>query len=302
MSEAWREDVADEIVGKRPSRRGYVKAHCPACPERIGRIDRSGKVSVNIYSGRLRCWRCGWRSRLPGEWPDDVDGEHEEEGWEEVAWEEPSDFHPLTDPARVLEPAREYLRGRGLGPEVWEEAGLGYALTGREAGRIIYPAFGIDGLQIGWAARPLRGKLPPGAPRYRTAPGMDRVRRLYNEPALLGDVVILVEGPHDALAHWPRAAGFLGKPSPSQLETVAVCVEPDAHVIVALDGDTVDPVGGRSECAAMARMLRNLRRGTGTTTALLLPPEADPDTAAWEVLDAINLALATGAELIELRA
>lgn len=259
--------------------------NCPACLSRAGSTDTRRRCRISLTTGWWRCYRpaCGARGRLDGDWAEDV----EVEDWGDHSWDPPSDFSLLTEGARVLQPGRDYLEERGVPQECWERAGVGYALEGAERGHIIVPAIGHDGEPIGWVARAVRGK------GLRTAPGMDRWRRLLNEPALIrgpGHAVALVEGPIDCLAQWWRppngATAFLGKPTPKQLQRVAaLCGRSGTVPVVALDGDTVVPQ--RNEALATARWLRSKLPRVGL---VLGAPKADPASASAQYAEAIRIA------------
>ena len=265
-----REEIEAAVEGMRGGESGYVRVTCPACPERVGKIDLKRSVSVNLRRGWYRCWRCDWRGRLPGF--DDLDtyGD-DDDGWEdieEIEVEKPSDFHPLPGRAFALAAARDYLDRRKIPRETIEGAGLGYALKGKSAGRIIMPIMGREfGIWLGWVGRGIRPEIRPA---YWTASGMDRRRTLYNDLALDGPAdgppLIVTEGPFDALRWWPDAVACLGKPTPEHLIRLGSC---GRRMIIALDGDAW------RESLGVAKLLRMKGR---EAYALALPRGEDLDT------------------------
>lgn len=275
----WREQVERAVVGLRPGAKGFVRVNCPACEERHGSIDRKRSLSVNRWTGWWRCWRCRWRGRLQ-DFQEDV--EDDTEGWEEEPseLEDPGTLAPVAT-SRWAKDARDYLTRRGIPEQVWVEAGLGVAVTGKPShkGRIVFPVTGPDGALIGWASRHPDGREP----RYQTAGGMDRERLFYNDRQLtLGTgPVWVVEGPMDTLAVWPQAVGCLGKPSPKQLERLLICQRP---VVFILDGDAWQEAEG---CVERLRLA-----GKPDVWYVRLPPGEDPCTVPQLAREAAEYALA----------
>jgi hypothetical protein len=229
---SWSTSVEESVRESGRGVSGYTRVNCPACPDRVGKVDRKRSVSVNLGNGFWRCWRCDARGRLPGDWED---GWEDDEGWEDIESEieEPSDYTPISDHPK-LRPATRFLNRRGVPPELWTQARLGYAREGAHRHRVIMPIWDAGGDWIGWVGRDVTGRrLPP----YHTAAGTDRRRVFYNDIALAQttDVPLLVtEGPIDALRHWPNASAALGKPTPDHVERLRACPRP---LIIALDGD-----------------------------------------------------------------
>lgn len=262
----YRDEVEAAVEGMRGGESGYVRVSCPACPDRVGKIDLKRSVSVNLRRGWYKCWRCDWRGRLPGFDDDFFD---EDDGWEdvEIEIEMPSDYHKLPGVAFALLSAREYLAKRNLSPEVIEGAELGYAVKGKSAGRIIMPIHGPDGAWLGWVGRAVRKGMRPV---YWTAAGMDRRTTFYNDLALDAPAdappLIVTEGPFDALRWWPDAVACLGKPTPEHMIRLRACKR---RLIIALDGDAWQ------ESIGIARVLRMQGR---EAYALALPRGEDLDT------------------------
>lgn len=224
----WDEEV-DRLARGRPADGRYVRVACPACPSRTGKEDLKESLSLNVSSGWWRCWKCEARGRTPGHEGDDPEPEVELEA---PPGEPPPEVHELCgDRSLAFSAHREYLAARGLEERVWGEAGLCAAAAGRYAGRVIVPVVPGD-LRPGFVARSV---WPGPAPKYICPKGMSR-RQLYNAAALgLPGIKFAVEGAFDALAHWPRAAAFLGKPTEDQVNILSrgtgpfvVVLDPDA--------------------------------------------------------------------------
>lgn len=273
---SWRDDVAAQVEGLRGGGSGHARVNCPACPDRVGKLDFKHSLSVNMRNGWWKCHRCDYRGRLAGYGEDGFD---DDDGWEDVEdepeVEEPSDYHALPGRALSLERAREYLAGRGVSEQVMAEAKLGYALKGKHAGRIILPLLDHDDAWLGWVGRGIHQRVFP--PSY-TAQGMDRRRLFYNQRALTergpGAALIVTEGPFDALRLWPNAVACMGKPTEDHIERLTICPRP---VVVALDGDAW------REGLGVARVLRLRGR---EAYALALPRAEDPGSLPAEVIHA----------------
>jgi hypothetical protein len=302
---AWVDDVAAQVRRRAPNDKGWVHVFCPCCADN-GRRGRARKLAVSIRTGWMRCFRahCGWVARLDG-FTDEVDPWDGVDEAEEVVpeWEQPSSFEPL-DSLRG-KPGRLYVEGtRKVPREVWTAAGLGYAPQGDHRGMVIMPVKDVDGSMVGWVGR--RVSERPGQPKAHSAVKREHV--LYNAPALASGArwVAGVEGQFGALSLWPHAVAFLGQPADQQLLMLAAAQVPFAFC---LDGDAV------LQCERAARELRRLRAAMGNRAgvgAVLLPPDAQPDTFAdrglllesLEVaaLDEVTVDLRPAAASVDLRA
>jgi DNA primase len=198
-------------------------------------------------------------------------------------FEDPSDYTPILDEdiaaSTYCEPAREYLRSRGVTVQIQREAMIGISLRGRDANRIIVPCLDASGAWWGWVGR---SWAPGRQRRYQTAPKMRR-DQLYNAVALeriTDDPVIVVEGVFDALPFWPDACACLGKPGDAQRRSLLETTRP---IVVCLDGDAWEE----------GEQLANwLRFNDARAIAIRLPPAEDPGSMgqAW-VRDAVSAAL-----------
>lgn len=206
---------------------------------------------------------------------EDLEAPEEEE---RPVMEPPSEFYELCRGegrgSMSLDPARKYLRGRGLADEkLWATARIGACAEGFYAGRVIVPVLSPDGDWLGFVGRAWVKKhdVPYLYPR-----GMARREVLYNHAALLGEgdrPVFVVEGVMDALALWPDAVAVLGKPSAGQLIALAESPRP---IAVALDGDA----WAEGEKLAMQLQTEGQRAGN-----IKLPPGKDPDEVPRQWLD-----------------
>jgi hypothetical protein len=184
----------------------------------------------------------------------------EEPGWSSASLDWARDY--------LLRPCDATPRGRGLSPEVCAAAGLGAAVSGPLAGRVIVPIpdyAAPEGPWRGWIGRAVIGgqDLP-----YRYPKGFDRIGLLYNEPALYretSDPVFITEGAFDALAMWPDGVAVLGKPLESH---VPLFLRSKRPIAVALDGDVPD----------LAQALTwDLQHRGKMAYMIKMPPKADPD-------------------------
>jgi len=259
----------------RSSGNGWWRLNCPYCLTRVGKEDRSRTLSVRDDSGYWHCFRCGVHGFLrSGELrvladratePRTVDGERPGP---------PPGFYEITgDDSEALRPAREYVLrpvaegGRGLPPAVVAAARIGGCVSGRYFGRVVVPIVNGGPAWLGFSARDWtkRASIKYLYPRW-----MERGSLLYNAGALRDAArsdrpVFAVEGVFDALALWPDAVAFLGKPGDAQIAALACSLRP---VCVLLDGDA------HREGWGVAMRLRLEGRAAGS---VILPPRIDPD-------------------------
>jgi len=293
----WDHDaVAEAARSARPNSAGtYGSANCPACIDRAGKVDRKMSLRVNLYTGWYSCYRCGVRGCI--EVPEEkrmlapIAGPRLPRATEPATLVAPPEgFLPLWKEPGITsvgaEPAREYLRSRGLvDTEVWRSVGIGCCLSGKTAGRVVVPVLTETGGWLGWVARAWR----PGSWRpYLNARGMviGTTGNLFNEAALREATeapVLIVEGVFDALALWPMAAAVLGKPTTAQVQTMRTAARP---VVIVLDGDAWE----EAEMLAMRLRFEGVRAGW-----VRLPPCKDPDEVdlAW-LMDEARRSLEVG--------
>lgn len=275
--------VADLAIGRHASHTGWVRVCCPFCEARIGKVDRRWSCGWNDERGKYHCWRCEavgfapWGSRSGRQW-------------------EPIDAQPL-DPREFIDPpqgyiplasgpgatatatawARDYLAERLVPFEAIETLGIGAAIEGRVAGRVIVPALAagtFGGPWLGWVARDVLGNAPA---KYLAAPGAWVSQTVWNEEALgveTDEPAIVVEGVFDALPHWPRAVALLGKQIKG--EQMALLCASKRPLAVVLDGDAHETGW------ALAQQLR--LHGVARVGAVTLDPGTDPGITARGLL------------------
>lgn len=261
---------------------GYARVTCPACPEITGKSDHRQSLSLNRANGWYGCFKCAIRGRLDGYEDEEGEGLLEDRparGGPTIPM--PDGFHPLYgEEALTMRPFRDYLARRRVPDDAVRVLGIGACVSGRLAGRVVVPILRA-GLVIGWVARAVHPRCR--GPKYLAADEMPR-DVLMNEEALFQetfDPAILVEGPFDALPHWPRAVAQLGKLGAPQWRALRRSRRP---VVTAADGDDWE--------AGHAIALRLALEGV-PSGAIKFPPGIDPgdvdaDTlaaAAEEALD-----------------
>lgn len=272
----WTRDV-ERQVNNSSGGAGHTRVRCSACLIRAGKIDYDRSCSVNMRNGWIKCHRCGWRSRLSWFSEEDFGWEDAEQEAEETHVELPSDYHPITAALMDFSKAPHlYLHGRRVPSSVVASAGLGYAFKGKHKGRIIMPAVQSDDWRtVGWVGRYIGQSAKKR--RYHQAEGMDTRCTFYNDDELSEDVdkpLVVVEGPFDALAHWPHTLGSWGKPKQPQLKRLARVERP---IVFVGDGDA------RRDFFWAAEVLRAIGR---KAWAVELPAKVDPGDLPRKVLDA----------------
>lgn len=289
--------VLAAVSGRQPNGKGRIRANCPFCELRVGKVDRKQCLELRVEIGSWHCYRCGSGGLLhtnedelaelasrarsgPG-----ADGD-------EIVITAPEGFVPVYDPEHdfdlLASCARDYVRGRGIPDGVAREARIGAVFEGRLRGRVVVPILDAGGsVWLGWSARSWR---KDAFRKYLYPPGMRRAQILYNHRALherTDRPVYVVEGVFDALALWPDAVAVLGKPSHEQREALLAAPRP---VVVCLDGDAW------RDGAALAARLRFDGQRAGSVR---LPPGLDPDEMPRAALDQLAAAALGCEEVID---
>lgn len=267
MKRIERSKVERAISQGRPSGDGWIRARCPFCLARTGKEDRRGAFSFNTVSGWCLCFKCGLKGRVEGFENAPIVAVEEEREFGPDAFKPPESFIELAnDDSFTLQPARDYLVGRGLTETTIREAHVGACWQGRYAGRVVFPILS-KGEWLGFISR-LHRKAEPGEAPYLYPEWLKRKNTLYNFEALhavTDEPVIVVEGALDALAYWPDSVAVLGKPSQEQTFMLA-----DTHrpVAVVMDGDAWT----EGMELSLRLQLEGQRAGF-----VRLPPRTDPD-------------------------
>lgn len=277
-----RDLILDAIAGKRPSRKGWVRANCPFCDDRHSRgPDRSSSFGIHVTRLRYECYRCGITGRLR-EPLDAYVGEIFDETQALKPVEVPAGYVPLVELKKSLafKRAVDYVLRRGLTWDLIEAWRIGASIEGREAGRVIVPVFNSDGAWIWYVARAWSEQE---AQRYLYPIGT-RGGIMWNSEALslhTNEPYLVVEGVFDAFPHWPNAGACLGKPNDEHLDLLSSARRP---VVVALDGDAWE------EAYAISRRL--MLRGQESDYVHLLPKTdpgvTDPSVLRKMAIDAIE--------------
>ena len=267
MRRIERAKVERAISQGRASGDGWVRSRCPFCVERTGKEDRRGAFSFNTVSGWCLCFKCGLKGRVEGFENAPIVAAEEEREFGPDAFKPPESFVELAgDDSFTLQPARDYLTGRGVPEAIWKQAHVGACWKGRYAGRVVFPILAA-GEWLGFISR-LHRKAEPGEASYLYPEWLKRKNTLYNFEALhvvTDEPVIVVEGALDALAYWPDSVAVLGKPSQEQTFMLA-----DTHrpVAVVMDGDA----WAEGMELSLKLQLEGQRAGF-----VRLPPRTDPD-------------------------
>jgi hypothetical protein len=271
------EAVLEAIDGLRPNSEGWVYAICPFCSEKRAAKRR---LSFNHDWGWYRCWNPGCSlSRDKGfkvrNW---VVSNVEREVVERPKLVLPDEFVPLTDSIDIAVPFYgrryyEYLLRRGVPDQAIIDLEIGYCNYGPYGGMVIIPVRS-DGQLEGYAGRAVYAKIFKNA--SNEAGGK---RAMLNGDALRLDTdqpIYIVEGPFDALRHYPYAAACLGKPTYEQIAVLRGVTRP---VYIVLDADAW------AESHALAC---GLRMWAGIdATPIFLPPGCDPGATSPSDLAAI---------------
>lgn len=170
-----------------------------------------------------------------------------------IPWPENVDAIDPTHPAHAV--ATQYLAGRGIGPDAIRFYRLGFGRVGRLKNRIVFPCY-MNGQLVYWQARAtwdapahLHGKEKRAweeatgyrktiNPIARSEEDTGAAEALFGLDTAVGSqVLVLVEGPVDAIKVGRHAVALLGKSfQPAKLARLSRLRGP-SEVIVYLDRD-----------------------------------------------------------------
>lgn len=245
---------------------------CPECVDRTGDESSKPKLNVNVSRGLGHCYRCGFAFRSFEQFFRRLNNGKlllqearlirreialPEEGGtlsavREVLAGDQSDtvsrFRPVPLPAemcalssRLARHALQYLRGRGVTPEMIERHQIGYCPSGRYAGYLVFPVF-QDGEQVYFTTRyagstkdAMKSNNPPKAEGVHSK----ATCLLGHDLAIKHKRVVIVEGPFDMMAFGGTAVALMGK-AISDVQVALLTKMVSAGVrefVVALDQD-----------------------------------------------------------------
>lgn len=152
--------------------------------------------------------------------------------------------------------AREYLEDRGVGAEEVERYGLGYAVDGRLAARVVFPVRAAGGEAVGYSARTFADEEP----RYLTPAETERadLDAMFGEhlwpPPGERRAVVVTEGAIDAISAGLASGLPHAALSGSELRAGHVLSLATFDVVVVLtDADKAGAKAARQLRAALAR-------------------------------------------------
>jgi DNA primase len=271
---------SEEIVGfcpfchwKRTS--FYVKVGegvwiCHYCDRRGGPVQLIADVLDTGYSEAIERIMEGYS----GVWDDTEDDEEEEEE-EELApiIELPDEFRALHGNKSVMaKKYRKYLYGRTVTDEMIRRYNIGYATTGRDAGRVIVPVTYLGDL-VTYVARSIR---KDATRKVMTPPGNEQGRYLFNLDHIWGaEKVVVTEGVFDAMTLDDKAVATFGKKiSAAQINALLHSGAKD--VILCWDADADDENRAQYE-----RMLATFN----TVKTIDMPEDEDPNSLGRDEME-----------------
>jgi len=211
------------------------------CPDQIHRVrtgksDKKGKLYLNPAKNVAHCFSCNFKTRdakafaepygLPIDVPISATASPALPSLQ-LPPEYSTSWHTASG-----HQSWKYLRRRELTPSTIAGYELGYCDYGRYQDRIIIPVF-QDGNLVNFQARDYTGRSPV---RYLNPPGA-LTSRLFNlERASQTGLIVLVEGPFDALRLPAYAVALMGKGWNAAKRTQILRVQPQT-VLLALDQD-----------------------------------------------------------------
>lgn len=276
-------EVKDRALGKTANSRGWVRVECPACPDRVGKDDRSKPCGFNTITGGVNCFRCGLSGYVDGYGTGPIESQSVSDEVEECP--RPPGYMALTVQS-FYTGAQSYLTGRGVPAGLWKPLEIGVCdkdtfasqdesevrYAAQLHGRIIVPVRNLDGKWRGFVGRAYytNPRLP-----YRNHPGPWRDGTMWNVASLAVDTevpVLVTEGLFDALPLYPNSVALLGKPTEKQ---VGLLLQARRPVCMCLDGDAW------RLSRAVALKLHLLGQHVGFVK---LPPGKDPNDLSPDYL------------------
>lgn len=269
MNRDERRQLAQQAMASaKLGRGGWFRATCPFCILRKGTPDKRWSWGYLPERGTWHCFRCGAFGSFGGDGtaaksykPPVLDGHELDPELEEWA-KLPKSFTLIAETKPTVddllgvidayEPARQFLKRRGVSRALAREVGIGACLLGckgedpectkddrcmacRFRKRILVPIIGPEDMgQVGFVARTW-GKT--AMVNYLYPKGMPRGQAMFNHSAIWRETdepILVVEGVFDAFPYWPNAVACLGKPTDDQIEALATSKRP---IAVCLDGD-----------------------------------------------------------------
>ena len=222
---------------------GEIRINCLECPKRGKGPDRKKHLNINPAMNKAHCWRCEF-------------GTHNAEAWCErngivinATWglaeqiERPKIKLPpeytqdFTRHTMFGKQALQYLTRRHITPALIAAYDIGHCPTGRYAQRIIIPVY-ENGVLVTFQGRDwteLKGKDE----RHRGATGGAPSAMFNLDRAAQSRVLLLVEGPFDALRIPKYGVGILGKGWNAEKRAKVLRAKPTV-VLVCMDRDAID--------------------------------------------------------------
>jgi hypothetical protein len=288
--------AASTLGVRGPSLRGEYQLCCPFCEAATGKPDLKFKLYLNPAKGVYYCQKCAVGGKIDLTWLAKVEAV-EEAPVDPLKLGPPEGFTQLTHRSSSvkLQPYSDYLCRRGL-LDAAINVGAGACLSGRFAGRVIFPhavfkehcpqgcvpisdhLFGASMMgNYRWAGFSARAIYDGMEPKYLYPAGMPRGTTMWGGFLPHHNELWLVEGVIDALAIYPMGVAAFGKNvTEEQLDIFAKWAHnSSAKPVVCLDGDAWE------DCIAIA--MRLALRDVHKVHWARLPPKTDPGMLRMEV-------------------
>lgn len=234
--------------------------NCPVCAQ-LKNVVSDNKYNLEVHYGKgvFNCWACGKSQGTHGTiydlfhqfgtQPDlslylslNMGYEYVTEDGEKGVHIDrkiniPPEYIPLADKEGlgVYRQAYDYLRRRGITPEIIKKFSIGWCYDGRYEGRILIPSMDDEG---NWDYFTTRAMDKTVKPKYLNCDA-DKEEIIFNENMINWDKwVFLVEGPFDHIVT-PNSIPMLGKGVYSFLHST-IYENAKNKVVVLTDPDAVD--------------------------------------------------------------
>jgi hypothetical protein len=257
-----------------PNSKGEYQIRCPFCRVVAGKADDKFKLQYNPTKNVYYCYRCesSGHAELPTFTTRNTISVAQQQKVNKPLQLGPPpgfvEFNHNTVGALALKPYVDYLYKRLLMDKAML-VGAGACVTGRYAGRVVFPLRTPAGPWRGFSSRTIYN----AEPKYLYPAGMDRKNELYGLDFIKGGEIWLTEGVLDAIALYPHGVAAFGKNVTD--EQIEKLVRFRVPIVVCLDGDAWEE--------AMVLATRFALHGNEEVTWCKLPPQTDPGVLGWDV-------------------
>lgn len=247
-------DILERFLGNAKghnSSSGQMQFDCPRCAE-DDKGHGKGNLEINYDKGWYHCWTCGESHNMKGHLnfmirkyggakalkdflivkPEFIKKSNDGETHDLKLPQNFKYLHNCNPKSYRYNEAINYLKKRGITPDIIEKHKLGFCASGKYAGRIIIPSYNINGELNFFVGRAWDKWNKPKILNEEA----EKELIIFNEGLINWDATIyLVEGPFDHLIT-PNSIPLLGKYVSPYLFYM-LQMNANSNIVIILDGD-----------------------------------------------------------------